>query len=112
MAMKFAIIETGGKQYRVAPGETLTIERLPEGKGSSVSFAKVLLVADLPAGRQVADPNVEIGTPYLTGKVVEGRIVDEGRSDKKIVFRYHAKTRYRKLKTHRQQFTKVEITKI
>ncbi|MFH0806271.1 MAG: 50S ribosomal protein L21 [Candidatus Brennerbacteria bacterium] len=102
--MKFAIIETGGKQYLAAQGTVLTVERLPEGKGNGVKFEKVLLVAD--------GEKVEVGAPYVNGADVEGRVVDEGRGDKKIVFRYHAKTRYRKMKTHRQQFTKVEITKI
>lgn len=110
--MKFAVIETGGKQYRVEPGTTLFVEKLPEKKGGGVKFEKVLLLADLPAGRQVEEPDVQIGAPYVKGAEVEGRVVGEGRSDKKIVFRYHAKTRYRKLKTHRQPFTKVEITKI
>lgn len=101
---KFAVIETGGKQYRVEPGMTLSIERLSEKKGGAVKFEKVLLVADAE--------KVEVGAPYVKGAVVEGRVVNEGRSDKKIVFRYHAKTRYRKLKTHRQPYTEVEITKI
>jgi len=101
---KFAIIETGGKQYRVAPGEAFMVEKLPAAKGGNVTFDKVLLAAH---GDQV-----EVGTPYLAGKVVEGRVIDEGRGERKIIFRYHSKTRYRKLKTHRQKFTKVEITKI
>ena len=101
---KFAIIETGGKQYKAIPGDTLTIERIPEAKGSSFVFANVLLVSD--------GEKVQVGVPYVKGAQVEGKIVDEGRGDRKIVFRYHAKTRYRKFKTHRQQFTKVEITKI
>ena len=102
--MKFAIIETGGKQYKVVPGAALTIERLPEAKGSAVKFEKVLLVSD--------GDKVEVGAPYVKGAHVEGKVIDEGRGERKIVFRYHAKTRYRKLKTHRQRFTQVEITKI
>lgn len=101
---KFAVIETGGKQYTVTEGQKLTIERLPEKKESAITFANVLLVAE--------GENVEVGAPYVEGARVEARVVDEGRGDRKIVFRYHSKTRYRKLKTHRQQFTKVEITKI
>lgn len=102
--MKFAVIETGGKQYLAVPGTALTVEKLSPMKGGEVLFENVLLVAD--------GDRVEVGTPYLKGVKVEGRIVSEGRGEKKIVFRYHAKTRYRKLKTHRQSFTKVEITKI
>lgn len=101
---KFAIIETGGKQYQVAPGTSLVVEKLPEVKGSVVKFEKILLVAD--------GENVEVGMPYVKGAQVEGKVMEEGRGEKKIVFRYHAKTRYRKLKTHRQPFTKVAITKI
>ncbi|MBI2279052.1 MAG: 50S ribosomal protein L21 [Candidatus Brennerbacteria bacterium] len=101
---KFAIIETGGKQYKVAPGTALTVEKLPETKGSALKFDRVLLVAD--------GERVEMGAPYIKGAHVEGKVVDEERGERKIVFRYHSKTRYRKLKTHRQKYTKVEITKI
>lgn len=102
--MKFAIIETGGKQYRVESGAMLAVEKLPEAKGGTVKFDRVLLVAD--------GENVEVGTPYVKGAAVEGKVVDAGRGERTIVFRYHSKTRYRKLKTHRQPFTKVEITKV
>ncbi|MDP3975050.1 MAG: 50S ribosomal protein L21 [Candidatus Jorgensenbacteria bacterium] len=101
---RFAIIETGGKQYQVTEGQKLMIEKLPEGKGSAITFANVLLVAD--------GEKVEVGVPYVKGAGVAARVVEEGRGDRKIVFRYHSKTRYRKFKTHRQRFTKVEITKI
>lgn len=90
----------------------MTVERLPEGKGSAVMFPNVLLIADLPAGRQAAEGTVVIGAPYVKGASVEARVVDEGRGERKIVFRYHSKTRYRKKKTHRQRFTKIEITSI
>ncbi len=101
---KFAIIETGGKQYRVAPGEVLTVEKLAETKNGTVVFDRVLLVAD--------GEKVEVGAPYVKGAKVEAKVASEGRGERKIVFRYHSKTRYRKLKTHRQPFTKVEITNI
>ena len=99
----FAVIETGGKQYKVSTGDKIKIEKL-NGGDSGVIFDKVLLKSD---GREVA-----VGAPYLPGAKVEGKILKQGRSDKKIVFRYHSKTRYRKFKTHRQPFTEVEITKI
>lgn len=95
-----AIIETGGKQYRVSPKTKLHIERIPGEPGSDVVFDKVLLAGERE--------NVEIGTPYLSTKV-HAKIVSQGREDKKIVFRYHSKTRYRKKKGHRQEFTEVEI---
>lgn len=99
----FAVIETGGKQYKVSAGDKIKVEKL-DVKGDATQFDKVLLKSD--------GKDVEIGTPYLKGVKVEGKILKQGRTDKKIVFRYHSKTRYRKLKTHRQPFTEVEITKI
>lgn len=95
-----AIIETGGKQYRVSPKTKLYIEKIAGEPGSEVMFDKVLLAGERD--------NVEIGTPYL-GVKVHGKIISQGRDDKKIVFRYHSKTRYRKKKGHRQYFTEVEI---
>ena len=98
-----AIIETGGKQYRVSPKKKLNIEKIPGEVGGEVIFDKVLLAGERE--------NVEIGTPYLAAKV-HAKIVSQGRDDKKIVFRYHSKVRYRKKKGHRQAFTEVEITGI
>ncbi len=102
--MKFAVIETGGKQYKVSVGEKIHVEKLDIPQGGSVSFEKVLLKVD--------GDEVKIGTPYLSGKKVEARILKQGRDKKKIVFRYHSKTRYRKKKGHRQPFTEVEIVSI
>lgn len=101
--MSFAVIETGGKQYRVSAGDKVKVEKL-NARGESVSFDKVLLKSD--------DKGLEIGAPYIKGAKVEGKILKEGRNDKKIVFRYHSKTRYRKLKTHRQPFTEIQILDI
>jgi large subunit ribosomal protein L21 len=100
---KFAVIETGGKQYKVKEGEKLKVEKLDGETGKSISFDKVLLVAGEKA---------EIGNPYLQGATVEAVILSAGRSEKKIIFRYHSKTRYRKLKGHRQHYTEISITKI
>lgn len=100
----FAVIHTGGKQYKVSSGDKVKIEKLPASEGDSVSFDKVLLVAD--------DGNVKLGTPYVSGAHVEGKVLRQGRSRKQIVFRYHSKTRYRKKKGHRQEFSEVEIGKI
>ena len=102
--MKFAIIETGGKQYRVAEGETLQLELLHQDAGSSVSFDRVLLIAD--------GDDVKIGDPYVEGAKVTAELLKNARTAKKIVFRYHAKTRYRKFNTHRQDFSEVTIKKI
>jgi len=99
----FAVIETGGKQYKVSAGDKIKIEKLRAEEGL-VSFDKVLLKSN--------GEEIEIGAPYVKGAKVEGKILKQGRSEKKIVFRYHSKTRYRKFKTHRQPYTEVEITKI
>ena len=126
----FAIIETGGKQYRVSPGKKIHVEKLDAEAGASFAFDKVLLIAAdtraVPAirpepsgdGRRGldADPRgnggVTIGTPYIAGAKVEAKVVAQGRDDKKIVFRYHSKTRYRKKKGHRQPYTELEIIHI
>lgn len=100
----FAIIETGGKQYKVTPGKKLKVEKLNVEVGGEFVFDKVLLTAD--------GENVKIGTPYVGGAKVEGKVLKQGRDEKKIVFKYHSKTRYRKKKGHRQHFTEVEISRI
>ena len=100
----FAIIETGGKQYRVSAGQKLKIEKLPTETGEAVVFDKVLLMAD--------GENVEIGQPYVKSAKVEAKVVRQARDRKKIVFKFHSKARYRKKKGHRQHFTEVEIVKI
>jgi len=99
--MKFSIIETGGKQYKVSDGQKLKVEKLEAEAGDSIVFDKVLLVVD--------GENIKIGTPYVEGAKVEAKISKQGRDKKKIVFKYHSKTRYRKKKGHRQSFTEAEI---
>ncbi len=101
---KFAIIETGGKQYKVSPEQKIKIEKLNAAEGENFIFDKVLLVAD--------DKEIKIGTPYVEGAKVEAKLLKQGRDKKKIVFKYHSKTRYRKKKGHRQHFTEVEIKKV
>ena len=100
----FAVIETGGKQYKVAPGEKVKVEKLDVKEGDSFKFDKVLLTAD--------GDKVEVGVPYVNGAVVEAKVLEQGRADKVIVFKYHSETRYRKRKGHRQMFTELEIVKI
>jgi len=100
----FAVIETGGKQYRVTPGMKLKVEKLGAEEGSSFTFDKVLLRAD--------GDSVEVGAPYLGDAKVEAKVLRDGREKKKIVFKYHSKTRYRKKKGHRQHYSEVEIVKI
>jgi len=98
---EFAIIETGGKQYKVTSGEKLKVEKLGLKAGESVMFENVLLTND---GKETM-----IGQPYLKGTAVKAKVLAEGKDKKKIVFRFHSKTRYRKLKGHRQQHTLIEI---
>ena len=102
--MRLAVIETGGKQYIVSAGKKLKIEKIEGAEGGAVTFDKVLL--------ESVDNAVKVGTPYLPGVTVEAKIVRQARDRKKIVFKYHSKTRYRKKKGHKQFFTEVEIVKV
>ena len=105
--MSFAVIKTGGKQYKVSEGDKLLIEKLEAEKDAEVVFDQVLLVDDLPDGKAGT-----IGTPLVDGAKVTAKVLEQGRSAKKIVFKYASKTRYKKKKGHRQPFTKVEILSI
>ncbi len=100
----FAVIKTGGKQYLVTPGEKLKVEKIEPEKGENLVFDSVLLTEN--------DGKIEIGVPLVKNAKVEAKIVEQGRHDKLIVFRYHSKVRYRKKRGHRQPFTEVEIRKI
>jgi len=102
--MDFAIIKTGGKQYKVQAGDKLKVEKLPGEAGAAVTFDAVLLTNKGDA--------VTVGAPLVSGAKVEGKVLQQARDRKKLVFKYHSKTRYRKTKGHRQHFTEVEITKI
>lgn len=112
--MSFAIIKTGGKQYRVLEGDRLLIEKLNISEGEEFDFEEVLLVGNGSVNSpQVAKTeNVKIGQPLVEGIKVRAKVLTHQRADKKIVFKYHNKTRYKKKKGHRQPQTKVEILKI
>jgi len=97
----YAIVATGGKQYKVREGEVLRIEKIPGEVGSPVSFDQVLMVAD--------GENVNIGRPALDGAAVTARIVEQGRANKLIVFKYKRRKRYRRKQGHRQSYTAVKI---
>ena len=99
----YAIIATGGKQYRVSEGDVIYIEKIDAEVDSTVSF-DVLLVGN--------DGDVKVGTPVVEGVKVEGKVVGQVRGDKIIVFKYKSKKNYRRKQGHRQPYTKVEITKI
>jgi large subunit ribosomal protein L21 len=100
----YAIVQTGGKQYRVAPGDEVQIERLGAEVGSSVELDRVLMIAD--------GENVQVGSPVLAGAKVTAEVLGEERGDKIQVFRYKPKVRYRRLTGHRQTFTRVRISEI
>jgi large subunit ribosomal protein L21 len=104
--MSFAIIKTGGKQYRVAEGDRLLVEKLDREIGAEFDFEEILLV-----GNSAVD-NAKIGQPMVNGAKVHARVLNHGKADKKIVFKFTHKTRYKKKKGHRQPFTQVEILKI
>ena len=99
----YAVIETGGKQYRVQKGDVITVEKLDVEVGKKVAFDHVLVLGE--------GKDVKIGTPYV-GTAVEGKVVEVGKGEKVIVFKYKAKKDYRKKQGHRQPFTKVEITNL
>jgi len=100
----FAIVETGGKQYKVSPGQKLKVEKLDAEPGGNLTLDKVLLVAD--------GEEVKLGTPYVEGARVETKVLSQGRHDKKIVFKYHSKTRYKKKKGHRQPYTELKVLSV
>ena len=102
--MDFAIIKTGGKQYKVSAGQKLKVEKLSAKEGENFVFDEVLL-------RSVGG-KAEVGTPNLASVNVEAKVLGAVRGEKKIVFKYHSKTRFRKKKGHRQDYTEVQIVKI
>ena len=100
----YAIIETGGKQYRVNPGQTIDVERLEVAEGDTVELDRVLLIGD--------GDRVTVGTPTVDGAKVVATAKGAGKGDKVIVFKYKPKVRYRKKTGHRQFYTRLLIDKI
>lgn len=100
----YAVIETGGKQYRVQEGDVLFIEKVAGNEGESLSFDKVLLVSN--------GEEVKVGKPYVDGVSVTGNIVEHGKAKKIIVYKFKRKKDYRRKQGHRQPYTKVRIEKI
>jgi large subunit ribosomal protein L21 len=101
----YAIVETGGKQYRVTPGDTVAVERLTGEPGESLDLDRVLLVAG-------NGDRARIGSPGVEGAVVRAEVVEHIRGEKIIVFRYKSKVRYRRKTGHRQSLTRLKITDI
>jgi len=102
--MAYAVIRTGGKQYRVAPGDIVRIERLAGDVGAPVEFTEVLLTGGEGA--------VRIGTPLVDGALVRGTIVEQGRARKILVYKKKRRKNYRRRRGHRQSVTSVRVTEI
>ncbi len=100
----YAIIVTGGKQYKVSEGDTLFVEKIEAEEGASVTFDQVLLAGE--------GEDVKVGAPTVEGATVEAKVLKNGKAKKIYVFKMKRKKNERKKKGHRQPFTKVEITKI
>ncbi len=100
----YAIVNTGGKQYKIQQGDVLRVEKIPGEVGSPVSFDKVLMFSD--------GENFNIGRPVLDNVAVKGHIVDQGKGKKIIVFKYKRRKRYRRKLGHRQQYTEIKIDSI
>ena len=102
--MSYAVIRTGGKQYRVTPGDLIRVEKLDGDPGAEVAFTEVLMAAD--------DGNVRIGTPLVSGARVTALVVEQGRAKKILVFKKKRRKNYRRHQGHRQFFTAVRVTAI
>jgi len=100
----YAVFVTGGKQYRAKPGDQLEIEKLPAAEGDSVEFTDVLLIGE--------GSNLAIGKPKVAGGRVQAKVLAQGRSDKVSVIKFRRRKTYKRMGTHRQSFTLVEITGI
>lgn len=100
----YAIIESCGKQYKVAEGDVVFFEKLDAEEGKKVTFDKVVLVSE--------DGKVQVGAPYVKSVKVEGKVVAHGKAKKILVYKMKPKKNYRRMQGHRQPYTKVEITKI
>jgi len=100
----YAIVQTGGKQYKVSPGETIDVAHLPATEGSTIELDQVLLVA---GGKKV-----RLGTPTVKGAKVIAEVIGDGKGEKVIVFKYKPKVRYRRMKGQRQSYTRLAIKEI
>ena len=101
---EFAIVDTGGKQYRVKPGDTIRVEKIECDEGDIISIDEVKLVS--------SDGSDKVGNPNVNGASVKAEVVSNGRDKKIVIFKYKAKTRYRRKNGHRQHYTDLRITEI
>jgi large subunit ribosomal protein L21 len=100
----YAVIKTGGKQYRVAVGEKLKIEQIPSNVGEAVNFSEVLAVG--------SGSDIKFGTPFVSGASVSASVVEHGRGDKIRIFKMRRRKHYQKRQGHRQNYTLVQIDQI
>ena len=100
----YALVESGGKQYKVTVGQTVDVELLGVEEGGTVEFDRILMVAD--------DGDVRVGRPTVEGAKVSATVLGHGRAPKEIVFKYHPKKRYRRKVGHRQGYTRLRIDEI
>ena len=100
----YAIIESCGKQYKVAEGDVVFFEKLDAEEGKKVTFDKIILVSE--------EGKVQVGNPYVKSVKVEGKVVSHGKAKKILVYKMKPKKNYRRMQGHRQPYTKVEITSI
>ncbi len=102
--MKFAIIQDGGKQYKVEVGTILNLEKVETSEGETMKFPLVVLTSD--------EGSLEVGSPYITGTSIEGKILEHGKDKKIRIVHKKSKKRMMKVRGHRQPFTQVEITSL
>lgn len=102
----YAVIQTGGKQYRVEPGKTVVVEKLAGDAGAKITFDQVLLVSSGDGA------NVTVGKPFVAGAKVTGEIVEQGRGDKLVVFKFRLRKNYVRKNGHRQDVTAIKIAAI
>ena len=100
----FAIVQAGGKQYRVSAGDTIRVESLPADQGDTVTLDDVLMISH--------DGDVIVGTPTIEGASVDAEVVAKGKDKKIVILKFKAKTRYRRKNGHRQHFTDLRVTNI
>lgn len=100
----YAIIETGGKQYKVSEGDVIYVEKLEVSEGDKITFDKVLVLG--------MDDTAEFGAPYLSGASVGATVLEQGKEKKVIVYKYKSKKHYHRKKGHRQPFTRVKIDSV
>ena len=100
----YAIIETGGKQYKVSEGDIITVEKLAVEAGSEYKFDKVLVLAK--------EGDIKVGAPYVEGAAVTAEVIGDGKAKKVVIYKYKPKKGYRRRKGHRQNYSKIEIKAI